>query len=192
MVTVVIDSVNYEAYADQATADTFLAADLRLNPIWIALSEDDKGRALVTATRVLDRQEWKGEETNPGVQPLAWPRTGVTDADGNPVDDSTIPQQIIDGSIFLAAFIAEDPTLGEAEDTGTNVEEVQAGSARVKFFRPQVGQRFPIILHELFGEFLEASNAGIAGARSFGTDQESTTPSANSFGNDFGFSEGLS
>ena len=192
MVSVTIGSATYEAYANQTTADTFLAADLRLNPIWTLLSADDKGRALVTATRVLDRQDWLGEPTNPGTQPLAWPRTGVTDEDGNTIDSATIPQAVIDASVFLAALVADNPALAEAENTGSNVEEVQADTVRVRFFRPQAGQRFPIMLHELIGPFLESSAGGIAGARSFGTDQESTTPSSGSFGTDFGFSEGLS
>lgn len=192
MVSVTIGATTYEAYADQATADAFLAADLRLDPIWTALTEDDKGRALVTSTRLLDRQDWQGQETSPGTQPLAWPRTGVTDEDGNAVGDSTIPQAIVDGSVFLAALIAEDPALGEAESTGSNVEEVQADTVRVRFFRPQVGRRFPILLHELFGAFLESAAVGTAGARSFGTDAGSTTPRSGSFGTDFGLSEGLS
>lgn len=191
MVTITIGANNYEAYADVATADVFLAADSRLNAIWTAADTDTKSRALVTSTRLIDRQDWKGTKTV-DTQPLEWPRTGVVDRDGNALDPGVIPQEIIDGSIILAALIVEDPTLAEATSTGSNTKRVKAGSAEVEFFRPQVGTRFPIILHELFGDLLESSSFGSSsGSRSFGTDQESTIPNADSFGTDFTRSEGL-
>lgn len=302
MAIVTIASVDYEVYADVATADAYLAADLRLNAIWSAATADDKARAMVTATRLLNRQSWQGTANplaigiltltaNPldtetvtigskvytyqsvltdvdgnvligadadasivnlivainlgagsgtayaasttlntdvsaeaisgsrllavsktagatsvattttvsgaswgastlAASSLAWPRSSVTDADGNAVDDDSIPQAVIDGFITLSALIVENPSLAEASDTGSNIERVQAGSVQVEFFRPQFGTRFPTILHELFGEFLESALAGSAGSRSFGADATSTTPASNSFGTDFGLFEG--
>ena len=49
---------------------------------FIAASDTMKDQSLVTATAMLDRQEWVGEKVDPA-QLLDWARTGVQDPDGN-------------------------------------------------------------------------------------------------------------
>lgn len=190
MVQVSIGANNYESYADVATADTYLEADLRLDAIWDAATTDDKTRALVSATRILDRQRWVGEPTQPfpGTQPLAWPRTGVTG-----FTDTEIPTQVVNACITLAALFIETPTLAQEGSTGSNIRRVQAGTAQVEFFRPTGGTRFPDIVQELLVGLLSSTiGSGAAGSQSFGTDDVVTTPLSNSYGRDFGRSEGLS
>lgn len=125
---------------------------------------------------------------------LAWPRSNVTNAAGGTLDANTIPLDIVNGVITLAALIAENPTLGESATTGSNIERVRAGTVEVEFFRPTTGTLFPTVVHDLFGTYLESALVGregsISGASATGTSARSKTPKANSFGTEYGLSEG--
>lgn len=303
---VVLSSTSYEVYAKVITANLFLQADARLNAIWSAATDDDKVRALITATRLVNRQSWRGTANPSGIglltfianplnaetvtidaktytfqttltdvdgnvligvdvaaslanllaainladgsgvayaaattlhptvsaesvsttilqvtsntagetalsivttetlsgaswgadtltqSILAWPRSNVTDATGVVVDSNAIPLQITQGVMTLAALIVENAGVAEASDTGSNIEQVRAGSVSVTFFRPTVGSRFPQVVQELFGSFLSSANVGRGGSVAFGATSESTTPKSNSFGTDYGLNEGLS
>lgn len=194
MATVIIDGVTYETYADVATADNYLAADFSLNSVWTALTTDQKGQALVTSTRIINRQNWQGEPNPAPGSILVWPRTGVKFADGTAVPSDSIPQQIIDGSILLAALIAQTPQIAGQANTGSNIESVRAGSVQVDFFRPTTGTQFPTQVQQLWGQFLESGSQSSIGSGSvaFGTNDKSQTPCQNTFGTDFGLSEGYS
>jgi len=161
---VTISAVVYEIYGEHTgagSADQYLDASLVYNAIWNAASADDQKRALVTVAREFNRQAWQGEPTTPypSVQPLAWPRSGVVDRNGNPVNSATIPQAIIDGSYELAGAILADVAVASASSAGNSVKRLKAGSAEIEFFRPQSGGRFPTSVQELVGEFLAGGGA---------------------------------
>ncbi len=101
-------------------------------------SADDRARALIQATAFLDAQTWQGMPTTPAVggTALQWPRTGVIDVNGNAVDSSTVPTNVVNAVFELAALFADDADLAENVDAGTNVRGVKAGSAGVDFFVP--------------------------------------------------------
>lgn len=154
MVTITIDAVNYESYLSVSDADDFLNADLGLNAIWAAASTDDKGRALVSATRWIDQQTWQGEKVS-DAQALDWPRTGVT-VEGNEVSSASVPQDILDGCATLAALLIQSSTIATSSSTGSNIKRVLAGSAEVEFFRPTTGSRFPDLVMRYLGPYLAA------------------------------------
>ena len=121
MATITLNGVDYSVYADQAEVDAYLAADLARAAAWEALDVDTKARAIVSATRLLQRQAWR---------------------DGPPSFD-TPPQAVKDATALLAADIADKPKLGDDGSTASNVKAVGAGSARVEFFSPVEGRALP-------------------------------------------------
>lgn len=150
------------SYVTLVEADDYME-DVLNSDVWDSATDEVKGKALVTAWRLLEKQDWVGSKTNP-VQPMEWPRKGVVDRDGNPVDDSTTPDDIKNGQIELAFALLKDEALQDAANTSTNEKVLQAGSARIEFFRPTSGGRFPTTVTELISQFLESSTltAGIA------------------------------
>lgn len=129
MATVQINAQDYAAFIDVADADKYLAADVSRAPVWEALAADDKARALVTATRLLQRLQWRGDVV--------------------PTTDDPVAEPVADATALLAVDIINKPTLGDSASTGSNVKAVGAGPARVEFFRPSEGQSLPPAAFEL-------------------------------------------
>ena len=171
-----IDGTEYEAYSDVETADLYMAASLSTEN-WDAASDDTKGKALVTASRLLDRQLWRGTKTGTGspAQVLAWPRTG-TGVTG--VEDDVIPEGIINGSIELARYLLDGVDVQNEQNISQKISSMRAGSVALTFFRGAEGvaYRFPLIVQELVGPYLAGSGTSLAvGAIASGVDGESLT-----------------
>jgi hypothetical protein len=116
---------------------------------WIALSADDQKKTLIAALRALDSQAWN-------------PDTAADFATRDAI--AVFPQ----ASYELAVMIADDPTITQAQDQGTNVRAVGAGSARVEFFNPTSAQFgtapiLPPTIMRLVGQYL-ASASSTSGA----------------------------
>ena len=192
MVTTVTIGVNsFDVYLDEVAASVYLAADLRLDPIWQAAEVEQQKQALVTATRILDQENWQGLPTDLITpQPLAWPRSGVVDKNGTTVQDTVVPAGVENGSVVLAASIIENPSLGTSQSTASNIKGVKAGPAGVTFFRPVQGASFPENVLDLFKEFLGAAASNAAGLAS-GTDRCSQTPNSADFGTEYNRNRGF-
>jgi hypothetical protein len=90
-----------------AEADEYLEANIHIWETWNALDVDDKGALLIWSTRYLDqRAVWNGRKTNKD-SALRWPRTGVKDADGEYIDEFTIPPQLKQAVIEMARYLIE-------------------------------------------------------------------------------------
>ncbi|MEN3329018.1 MAG: hypothetical protein V7638_3825 [Acidobacteriota bacterium] len=63
-----------------------------------------KQKALVTATRELNRLEWEGQRTDWNVQALQFPRVNLEDRDGNFVDPNTNPLELKEATVRLALY----------------------------------------------------------------------------------------
>lgn len=89
-------SATADSYASVAQADAWHAG--RGNAAWEALTEAAKETALRRATTWIGATygpRFGGLPVYPRVQALAWPRTGVTDADGYAVPHDAIPVEIV-------------------------------------------------------------------------------------------------
>ena len=179
MATVIISGTSYDVYADESTASTYLTARIGADD-WFSASSTDRKKALVSATRMLDRQQWQGTKTVDS-QPLEFPRDGLTDCDGTSLSDNTTPQGVVDGSIELAYQLILDSTVQDSAGTGSNVKQLKAGSAEVTFFKPTIGAsssantRFPTTVQDLVKCFLNGSGRSSAvGGLASGTDATST------------------
>jgi hypothetical protein len=83
MKTITINGTEYPVYATVEDADAYFEAMYNSN--WADVTEEDKQKLLVSATRSIDRQEWKGrkiEET----QYLQFPRI----IERKPTDDNLL------------------------------------------------------------------------------------------------------
>lgn len=150
---------------------------------WSAASFSDRQLALVSATRLLEKQRWLGTPTDTVTpQPLLWPRTGIVDCDGQPVDPTCVPEGIVHGMYELAnillaqdadtsssASVANDPNAGSNLKRTTDRDKVaELEQVRTReYFRPTGGfgsnasPRFPLTVDELIRCFLGGSAIGV-------------------------------
>ena len=120
-----------------------------------------KENALITATRMLDRRQWVGTEYD-DPQTLDWPRSGVTDPEGVAVDETVVPQFILDATCELALALMEDASVQTGE--GSNIKSIETGSVGVEFFGASNASStgFPTIIQEIIGYYL-AGQASFSG-----------------------------
>ena len=162
--------VGTNSYINVTDANTYFEHMIHA-ALWNDASDDTKTSALVSATSSLDRQDWLGEKFDVG-QTLDFPRSGLTDAEGNEVDETTVPQEVLDATCEYALGLIGDTELASEANTGNNFKKLVAGSAEVEYFRGSNGQRFPTIVMELIGLWLEA-NSLISGPFVSGADNVS-------------------
>lgn len=182
MGTVTIGADTFTVYGTSALLATYANGSLTWSDAYdaaVAVSANKPKRAHVEATRLLDAQLWQGDPAVDG-QAQAWPRSDVTDAYGDEVDDSTVPQFIIDATYELALAMMANVSVVAGTSVASNVQSVGAGAASVSFFSPKAGGRFPDRVMELVGFYLGTSDessitaygsfaSGVDGASQFDT-----------------------
>lgn len=152
MVTIIATpgAANANSYETELEANDYFDARLPLVPPWD--DADDPTAALAMATRVLDSmsvarrtlrkgcdcniyytsRRWTGTPATT-TQRLAWPRTGMYDANGNAIPSDVIPQALKDAQSELAGqLVIADTTLDNAVGVG-GIKSVKAGSVAVTF-----------------------------------------------------------
>ena len=122
MASVDIGAETYQAFADVDYADIFNGGDMSRAAIWATQTDDNKGRALVSATRKLLQLNW---------------------VDGPPLFDET-PAPVKDACSAFAADIAQTPALAATSSTQSNIKRVQADTAQVEFFKQGQADILPI------------------------------------------------
>lgn len=175
MGTVAIGGVTFNIFGDHkgtGSADEYFKASVNASE-WSAASQANQKKAMVSTARTFNQQRWKGTKTDLVTpQPLAWPRTGVTDKDGQAVSDSVTPTDIIEGSYEYALYLLKNPSAQDLANTDENIKRLKAGSVELERFKPISGPRFPNKVQELVGFYLAGSGVS-SGAEAFGTDGES-------------------
>ena len=198
--SVTIGSDTYNIYGTLAEADTHLNAQFGIGTNWTALAEDDRERALVQGSNVLDLLDWQGTRVDTATpQPRAFPRVGLPECDGvqpSAVDD---PLRIEQASYELAYLISQGQfsviVSSSAATNAANLKKVEAGSAAVEFFSPGSRQSFtgsadlPPVVLALVECLLASSAPGVdtSAAQAFGTGQCSEFDVADRYN----FDEGL-
>ena len=180
--TVTIDSTDFTVFGDLDAIDAYATAAYH-GAAWRALSDvDTKGMIAVTATRLIDRQRWIGTKTDSD-QAHSFPRS-ATGIEGD--EDDEIPTAVLNGYFELCLALADGAEVQTEQNTAQKIQSLGAGSARIAFFREAEGpaHRFPLIIHELFRDYLKGARFSYF-AFSSGTDGVSVTAQ------DFGFSDGI-
>lgn len=173
------DSYSVYALTSDALGDAKEYFSARLGAAaWNDADNPDRKRALISATRMLDRRPlWSGTVTDLVTpQPLQWPRDGAT-CRGDAVPDGTTPDALAEGGFELALALLEDEAIQDSPGTGSNVKRAKAGSAEVEFFVPTAGSSsetlFPQVVHELVACYFSGNAAGLAAPFVSGLDEES-------------------
>lgn len=109
-------AVNANSYLTVAAADDL--ANLYLGTLnWASASSDNKGRALIMATRYLDELRYIGEKATT-TQALLWPRLEAACGDWS-FGGSDIPQPIKQATFDLADFLLGNATALSGGSTGS-------------------------------------------------------------------------
>lgn len=180
MKTVTIQGQDYAVYADVSDGDLYFNADVSPYGVaWRASDPDDKARGLVTGTRFIDAQSWKGSKTGGASQENAFPRTGLFYADEarTPVDPNTIPPEVETASIQLAGWFMEGTAAQNAANAASGTRRLKAGSVEIEYFRTfsasgigGAGPSLPPFFLDLLGLWMEGGgDVATSGARAFGT-----------------------
>lgn len=188
MGTVTISGTAFDIYGTRAAADTYMSARLG-NESWKGASSSDKDKSLVSGTRYIDRQNWQGQKTDLITpQPLEFPRTGLTDKDGNAVGSVLVPLLVEEANYEMALTILADTTASDNATSGSNIKAVRAGTAEVKFFRAEDGTKLPTTIHEMIGLWLDGNlTSASTGNLVTGDDGCSTFTDIDQWGRNRGF-----
>jgi len=160
--TITIGAATYDVYGPRADADAYFGGKFGRDS-WADAGGTDKDRALVSATRLLELQRYKGsitDDTTP--QSLLWPRTGITDRRGVEVPDTDFPQDVLYAYYELAQAIIDDPELANIGNQDDNTKRAKAGDVEVEFFTPTKNQpRFPNQVQEYLKPYLAGSGLAL-------------------------------
>jgi hypothetical protein len=109
-------AANANTYCLLAEANTYMDGRLYVDA-WTDAGNDDKNKALLWATNLLDDlTTWVGMKASDS-QALRWPRSMVWDQDGDSVTSTAIPQFLKDATAeFAFSLLSEDRTLETNRD----------------------------------------------------------------------------
>jgi hypothetical protein len=171
MAEVQIGSETYFVYADVPDADAYMEASVgAAADAWRDADEVSKARALVSGTRAIDAQSWKGEKTVAD-QEGDFPRTGLTYPDGSAVDPDEVPPEVVVANIELAAMLNAGESIDPSAARQTTARRLKAGSVEIENFR-QFGLLgvFPSSIMRLLGFWLAGTGGiGFGGSEAYGT-----------------------
>lgn len=145
-----VGGVSSNSYETLVEAEAYFASRLPVDG-WIAAA--DKNVLLIMATRVLDavampgktlitpksgspyylvRRTWTGAPATT-TQRLAWPRTGMYDANGNAIASNVIPQALKDAESELAGQLGTSDRTLDNDIVAQGLTSVRAGSVALTF-----------------------------------------------------------
>lgn len=173
--SVTISGNAYDVYGTEAEVKQYLAGRLGADAYDDA-SGAKKKKAHVQATRWLDTMKWQGSPTDASTQPLAWPRTGMTDCNGDAVLDTAIPDELCAAVGELVLILLGDSAASDQASTDKNIKKLGAGSASIEFFRAgdsqgKSGTPLPTQAWRLIKCFTGAGSQANSGAIASGTDE---------------------
>lgn len=115
------------SYASVADADDYHAGHLYAGT-WTAADQQQREKALIMATRLLDEHvEWQGAKADDG-NGLQWPRTGAYDRGGWLIGNNEVPADLKRAAAeFARLLLVEDRTAFDEPETA-GFKSVRAGS----------------------------------------------------------------
>lgn len=128
-------SASANAYLLVAAADAYVESyvlDEATRLAWAALSDDDKARLIIQATRQIDWYfEFKGQKTVFD-QALQWPRMHVWRDRLDYVDYTTIPNEVIHATMEQLLFLMENGDETPAGDQA-QFDEIAVGPIKIAY-----------------------------------------------------------
>lgn len=161
---------NADAFVSVADCDAYCMA-YGLSP-WTdapaSPAEDKEGAIRRATTRLSTGYSWKGARAHGRSQALAWPRSGATDGENDPIADTEIPAELVQACCELAArelanpgSTAPDVTLTERvrrETVGPITTEYASAPVTADAARPVL-----LVVNDLIGGLLAASANSLVG-----------------------------
>lgn len=99
-ITATAKATNANSYATEGEVNTYMEGRLH-SGLWDSATPGDRKAALVMACNRLELEDPKGSARTT-TQALRWPRQGLYDADGNAVDEDTVPTAVKNAQAELA------------------------------------------------------------------------------------------
>ena len=138
---ITINNKEYYTYATLEDADNYFAA--AYGSEWEQISENQKQKLLITATRLIDRRDYQGEKVNPE-QPLKFPRIIC--------DEKTNNDILTVACCELAANIYSD---GGVDKTMSNIKSVSLGDSSISFIESgKTESEDDLIIEKFLSEYL--------------------------------------
>lgn len=121
------------SYTAILEADAYHEAHV-LGATWAAATDDQKCRALQTATRQIDaNMDWLGVATY-GTQVLAWPRVGMIYPETEmPIPQTEIPSRLKYAVAEQARELLAGDRAAELQQQAQGLEALEVGSVALKF-----------------------------------------------------------
>jgi len=132
--TITLSGNTYDVHGTEAGAKAYFRG--HPNPTaWDGATADQRRRAHIGATRIMEGIDWTGELTAVG-QALSHPRTGMFDCEGNAIASNVTWVNVEEATYEVLLSLLEDVSLYAKTTNASNVKSVGAGSARVSFWGP--------------------------------------------------------
>jgi hypothetical protein len=90
----------------------------------------DEG-TIISATRIMDTVPWTGSATDPAVQALTWPRTGMLNRNGYPIPSDVVPQELKDATAELSFWVTKGDRFKENVARQQGLQRMKAGKVEL-------------------------------------------------------------
>lgn len=126
---------------------------------WTDATDDQKNRALIQATRIIDTEvRWNGQRIDP-TQPLSWPRDAMV-VDGILLGSTTIPEQLKEAVCYTARdLLTADPT-AEPDSSGIKRLGLGQGAISIEFDAATTRLRLTTFVRRLLAVFGGSGRSG--------------------------------
>lgn len=130
-------SPSSNSYVGLDEAETVAEENLRHRESWALMDDEERQRALVYATRILDASYiWNGKRAGKD-QALAWPRVEVLDQEGDELPSDALPRSLRSATVFMAIHsIGNDPLSIESK---RRLSSVSADGLKASFREDSFG-----------------------------------------------------
>lgn len=130
---------------------------------WTGAVLADQQKAVIMATRYLDKLvDWKGFKVDTA-QPREWPRTGVL-INGDELPDDVVPADIVEAVLETAlAFLTGNRIADTAKSTGVSSIGLGNGALTLDFNEPDLQRNLPILPEQVTALISKYGNAPARG-----------------------------
>ena len=150
--------VGTNSYGSVVDANTYFSTSVAIAD-WEQFDTAAKERGLITVTGLLEQVHWSGTKED-SQQTLAFSRIGLISPEGTVL---TAPQSLAlikKASYEYALAVLKDPSiLNSTNVTGSNIKKVEAGSAKVTYFKPIAGTKYPLQVLSLIKDHIGGSRS---------------------------------
>jgi hypothetical protein len=140
-----------------------LVANVSSGTAFIRITLSEKEKALTWATAMLDVQvTWDGDKKSVD-QPLAWPRSGVQDCDGNTFPDNIFPKELKNATAELALSLAGRDSSATPSLLGLGLKSAKVAEIEVEADKSMVVDAVPNYVQDMIACFGTSKSVGGSG-----------------------------